>query len=184
MLRRVGELHSLLLGTKDLVLLTAHALGLRTPRGSPPRTHARASSQPASSSKSVQFDPSVPDTPQQIRNRRRHDAKNERQDAYDSESSVDDRRHHRSRGSRDRHEESRSPSPAHSDETIDLPERFDENGRRKPERSEDPIADKIEEFLSGKGSAGKLFKNLTDGLLGGGNADADKGSRRRRRRYS
>ena len=97
---------------------------------------------------------------------------------------MDNHRHHRSRRSYDRHEESRSPSPAHSDETIDLPERFDESGRKKPERGEDPIAEKIEEFLSGKGSAGKLFKNLTDGLLGGGNADVDKSSRRRRRRHS
>lgn len=162
-----------------------YAVGLRTPRNSQPRTHGRASSQPAPSSKSVQFDSSVPDTPQQIRNRRRHSARNETEDSYDSESSMDNPRHHRSRRSQDRHhEEPRSPSPAHSDETIDLPERFDESGRKKPERGEDPIADKIEEFLSGKGSAGKLFKNLTDGLLAGGNADTDKSSRRRRRRHS
>lgn len=97
---------------------------------------------------------------------------------------MDNHRHHRSRRSHDRREEPRSPSPAHSDATIDLPERFDERGRKKPERGEDPIADKIEEFLSGKGSTGKLFKSLTDGLLGGGSADVDKSSRRRRRRHS
>ena len=49
-----------------------------------------------------------------------------------------------------------------------MPERFDKHGRRKPDKGEDPIADKIEEFLSGKGSAGKLFKNITENFLGGG----------------
>jgi hypothetical protein len=55
-------------------------------------------------------------------------------------------------------------------------------GRRKPERGEDPIADKIQDFLEGKGAAGKLFKNLTDGLLGGGGGGGEKDERRSTRR--
>lgn len=55
-----------------------------------------------------------------------------------------------------------------------MPARFDKNGKPKPQRGEDPIAEKIEDFLSGKGSAGKLFKNLTDGLLGGGGGEEKK----------
>ena len=152
-------------------------LGLRTPRNPSPNARTRASSQPALSRKSVQFDDSVPDLSQRSRNRRRRSSRNDT-DSYDSESSLDDRRNRRS----GRHRvDSRSPSPASSEETIDLPDRFDQNGRRKAEKGDDPIAEKIQEILSGKGSAGKIFKNITDGLLGG---DGDKGSRRRRRRYS
>ena len=158
-------------------------LGIRAPRNPSPKAHPRARSQPAPSNKSVQFDDSIPGTPQHIRNRRRR-ARQIHSDLYESESSVDDRRERRERRSRDHPEESRSPSPATSDGTIDLPPRFDRNGRKKAEKGDDPVADKIEEFLSGKGSAGKIFKSLTDGLLGGGNGDMDKGSRRRRRRYS
>ena len=162
--------------------LIMDVVGLNAPHGpSPLRTPPRASSQPAPSVKSVQFDDSVPDTPEPIRHRRRRSTRNDDYESYDSESSIDDRRHRRSKrssGHRDRRDDSRSPSPAHSDETIDLPTRFDPSGRKIPERGEDPISDKIEDFLSGKGSAGKLFKSLTDGLLGG---DGEKESRRRRR---
>ena len=57
-------------------------------------------------------------------------------------------------------------SPA-SEETVDLPERFDKYGRKKPEAREDFLADKLEEFLNGEGAARKLFGNFADGLLGG-----------------
>ena len=57
-------------------------------------------------------------------------------------------------------------SPA-SDETIDLPERFDKQGRKKAEPGEDFLADKLEEFLKTKGPARRLFGNFADGLLGG-----------------
>ena len=169
----------------EMKILIIYVIGLTTPRGpSPLRTPPRASSQPAPSAKSVQFDDSVPATPEQIRNRRRRSSRNEDHGSYDSESSMDDRRHRRSKrssGHRGRQDDSRTPSPAHSDETIDLPARFDPSGRKKPERGEDLISDKIEDFLSGKGSAGKLFKSLTDGILGGGNGDVEKDSQRRRR---
>lgn len=57
-------------------------------------------------------------------------------------------------------------SPAPSDETIDLPERFDKYGRKKPEADEDPSADRLDNILAGKGTTGKLFGNFVDGLFG------------------
>ncbi len=90
-----------------------------------------------------------------------------------------DRRHHRRRRSHEptssRGEpssSSRGPelervtSPADSDATVELPARFDEKGRKKPEPGQDPLADKIEEILAGRGAAGKMFGNFLDGLLG------------------
>lgn len=59
----------------------------------------------------------------------------------------------------------RVSSPNDSDATIELPPRFDEKGRRKTE-GEDPLADKLEEILAGKGAAGKMFGNFLDGLFG------------------
>lgn len=60
-------------------------------------------------------------------------------------------------------------SPAPSDETIELPERFDERGRKMPEKGDDPIADLLNRFLSGKG-------------LLGGNDKRDEGSSGKDRR--
>ncbi len=57
-------------------------------------------------------------------------------------------------------------SPADSDATVELPPRFDENGRRKTEGDLDPLASKVEEILAGKGAAGKVFGNFLDGLFG------------------
>lgn len=75
-------------------------------------------------------------------------------------------------------------SPA-SDATVELPERFDKYGRRKTEPGEDFLADKLEEFLNGKGAARKLFGNFADGLLGGtrggsGSGEASGSSGRRK----
>jgi hypothetical protein len=53
-----------------------------------------------------------------------------------------------------------------SDATVDLPARFDEKGQKKTERGEDPLADKFEDIISGKGAAGKVFGNFMDGLFG------------------
>jgi hypothetical protein len=58
-------------------------------------------------------------------------------------------------------------SPTDSDETIFLPDRFDKYGRKKPEKGEDLLADKLEELLSGKGSAGQLLKGLFGESSGG-----------------
>ena len=86
------------------------------------------------------------------------------------------RRHHRRRRSADassnprqdvrpsrESREDRTTSPADSDATVELPARFDEKGRK---RSEDPFADKIDDIMKGKGTAGKLFGNFVDGIFG------------------
>ncbi|KAK4992922.1 hypothetical protein LTR50_000828 [Elasticomyces elasticus] len=86
---------------------------------------------------------------------------------------------------------SRDPSPA-SDSTVDLPPRFDELGRRVPEPNPDPLADRIEDVLSGRGGVGGIFGRVVGDLLGGGggggggggrgSGGSEGGGRRRRRR--
>jgi len=118
-------------------------------------------------------EPTSPDQPRRSR-RDRHGYDSDTDSSYDSRRSSRRDPNHRHRSSR---QDSRTPSPAPSDETIDLPERFDEQGRPKPARGEDPLADTIGEFLGGKGPVGKMLLSLTDGLVGGGSRD----DRRRRR---
>ena len=81
------------------------------------------------------------------------------------------RRHHRRARSRD--DVSRTPSPTPSDPTIDLPDRFDQYGRKKPEKGDDPLADKIEELFSGKGRGGKWLSKLMGEDDDGDNAGPD-----------
>lgn len=75
-----------------------------------------------------------------------------------------------------------------SDSTVDLPPRFDEQGRKMPERGEDPFMDKINDIFAGRGTAGGLFRRLTGEFLGGGGGGSsgrdgeDAGDRRRSRR--
>ena len=69
--------------------------------------------------------------------------------------------HHQNRGHRPG-----SPDSDASDSTVDLPARFDQHGRRVPGRGEDPLADKIEDILSGRGKAGGLFKQIAASLIG------------------
>lgn len=76
-------------------------------------------------------------------------------------------------------------SPADSDATVEMPERFDEEGKRKSERGDDAIVDVLEDIFSGKGPGGKYFKKI---FGGGGSGDGDGGEggsgggRRRRSR--
>jgi len=65
-----------------------------------------------------------------------------------------------------------------------LPPRFDRDGNRKPESTGNELADRIQDLLAGRGSAGKLFKGLAGGLLEGGGDGDRRGSSRRRRRDS
>ena len=58
-----------------------------------------------------------------------------------------------------------------SGETIDLPPRFDELGRRK---GDDPLTDRLEDILNGKGTAGKLFSRLTGDLFAGSSSSRKK----------
>lgn len=74
----------------------------------------------------------------------------------------------------------RSSSPANSDSTIDLPQRFDEKGRKIPEEGEDPLVDMAQNLLGEGGGFSKFLK----GFLGGEDdplGDGDKKGRRRRR---
>ncbi|KAF2151171.1 hypothetical protein K461DRAFT_279960 [Myriangium duriaei CBS 260.36] len=65
-----------------------------------------------------------------------------------------------------------------SESTVDLPPRFDNEGRKMPERGDDPLTDKLNDILAGRGTAGSIFRRLTGDLLGGGE---DRGERRSRR---
>lgn len=167
----------------------------------------RATSQPPPATKSVKFAgvspaSSGPSSPRQIKQRREraNSARDSHHEGgYDSEdsprktghsrpehnhtpSSDDDgprrHRHHR----RSAGEIPRDSSPAESDSTVDLPERFDSRGKRIAEPGEDPLAEKIQELFSGNG-VGKMLQSF--GLGGGGSEEEDGGrdrDRRRRRR--
>ena len=151
---------------------TIDTIGLRgrdeTPR---PRTHRRSKSvQFASDDEDSRDEQHSPDNRRHRRRRRRRD-----HDSPETLSDSDTRETHRHSRTKDRGPpQPREPSPAHSDSTVDLPPRFDKDGRPKPQKGEDPIADKIEEFLSGKGSASKFLKNITDNFLGGGSSSRDR----------
>lgn len=84
----------------------------------------------------------------------------------DSDGDNDERgrRHGRRRSDKHRRRDGSADSAA-SDETIDLPPRFDEYGRRK---GEDPMADKLEDFLHGRGTAGRMFERITGDLFSSG----------------
>ena len=73
-----------------------------------------------------------------------------------------------------------SPSAA-SDTTVDLPPRFDKHGRRIPERGEDPLADRLNDFLGERGPGGKWINKIV-GVFGGDESDGERGGGRRRRR--
>ena len=94
----------------------------------------------------------------------------------EDENHPQERRHRRHRQSSS---DSRTPSPAESDSTVDLPERFDQRGRRLPENDEDPLTKGIQDLLSGKGSLSKALQSFG---IGGSSDDNSDGGRRRRRR--
>jgi len=80
---------------------------------------------------------------------------------------IDDNRNKYSDQSSRRHRSASPASSRHSNETIVLPDRFDRHGRKKPERGDDPLVDKIQDLLSGRGTMGKLLQRFTEDLLGG-----------------
>ena len=169
------------------------AVGVNTPRAqspSRPGLQRRASSQPPPTTKTVQFaldtpPSSGPSSPKQIRKRRQHgsSSKYSQHDGYDSEDGPSSHKD-KSRSGRHRHghsssdDQPRSSSPAGSDSTVELPERFDERGRPIPQQDDDPMAH-IEELLGGGGSFGRLLQNFG---LGGGSDDGGRDRDRRRRR--
>ena len=136
-----------------------------------------------------------PPTPAQIRDRREQNRVNtpapsssrrNRGDDESDESTSHPRRHRRGRD-KNKHDSKRDQSPGDSDSTEDLPDRFDRHGRKIPERGEDPLADKFEDLLGGKGSVGKLLKNFGLGKRGSddegtGVESSRRGDKPRRRR--
>lgn len=136
--------------------------------------------------------------PEKAARRRRHRRRPGRQsttDGYDRNSDNDrphdndgypsnrSSRHASSRSHRHHHHRPAGDglsSPTGSDVTVDLPERFDKDGRKKPERGEDPVADALEDLLSGKGPGGKYFKKIFGGS-GDDDEGGDSGGRKRRR---
>jgi hypothetical protein len=68
-------------------------------------------------------------------------------DLGDDDEHRDKRRERgRHRSHNDSHDRDDSPDSINSDETIELPPRFDQYGRR---REEDPLAEKLESVLAG-----------------------------------
>lgn len=131
--------------------------------------------------KTVQFDlpPSADTTPDAVNPRKRPGTSDI---GYDDEDEDDDRAREirYRRGSDDagaKRTRARSPGSDSSGETIELPSRFYADGRRRPERGEDPLAQALEGLFSGHGSAGKVLKRLTEDLFMG--LDTQSGSRRR-----
>jgi len=162
-----------------------------------PKSTAPPSTTPSRSNSRVQFDL---DSNVEFPHDQRRAGSRDRRSYSDSEETVtshqrsDNRKSHRRRR-RDRDPASqlfndkydRTPSGYESDVTTDLPPRFDRDGNRKPESTGNELADRIQDLLAGRGTAGKLFKGLAGGLLegaaGGGDRDRDsrRGSRRGRR---
>jgi len=105
---------------------------------------------------------------------------------YYSRRRQDQRRHddyddynHNGRPSSTRPHKKSSAVENDSDDTEDLPARFDNEGRRVPER-DDAVMEKIQDMLAGKGSAGNFLRRLTGDFLGGGQSEDENGRRRRK----
>lgn len=107
--------------------------------------------------------------------RRRHRREKRERREGESEGATGERRGEGREDERssNRHSRSKSPASDASGGTVELPPRFNEQGRKIPERGDDRIADNLEDFLNGKGTAGRLFQRFKGDLLGGGS-----GSRR------
>lgn len=109
--------------------------------------------------------------------RRRNQESSARSHEAEDAINGNEKRRHRRRRSRDPSSSQREPSsldrprervasPADSEATVDIPARFDDKGRKKAAQGDDPLADKFDELLSGKGAAGKVLGNFFDGLFG------------------
>ena len=119
-------------------------------------------------------------TPDDQRRRSQRDRGDENAGSLDRTSAVSDdgqkKRHHRRRRSHDPSsavassskvpDRNQTTSPAESDATVDLPARFDSKGNKKAESGEDPLADRIDGIIKGKGATGKIFGNFMDGIFG------------------
>lgn len=67
-----------------------------------------------------------------------------------------------------------------SEDTVELPRRFDEHGNRKPDSMGDELAERLQDLLSGRASAGSFFKSIAGSLSQEGYREERRPSRRRR----
>lgn len=127
--------------------LLAHDVNLHTNQNSDRISSPEAPSPAPSTEKTVKFDLNPQEEPS-----RGSSPKGEKEEEHDHghrrhRRRKDDERSNSTRESgRDskRHRRDESPGSDVSEATIDLPPRFDEQGRRRPE---DPLADKLESVL-------------------------------------
>lgn len=118
---------------------------------------------------------------------RRRAGSRDRRSYSDSEETVTSRRSRR-RGRRDRDPASklfndkydRSPRDSDSEDTVELPRRFDEHGNRKPESKGDELAERLQDLLAGRASAGSFFKGIAGSLMEEGDREERRSSQRRR----
>lgn len=120
------------------------------------------------------------DDSQRPRNKRRHTRRHSesgqgrRRDRHDlDDESRDDERAQSASPIRGRRDEDEAGSQD-SGETVELPPRFHQDGRRKPERGDDPLSDKLNDIFAGKGTLGKVFHKFAGKLSG----SSGKGRRR------
>jgi len=79
------------------------------------------------------------------------------------------KRKHRRSSDNSQHKYQRADSPSiESDETIVLPDRFDEQGRHKPDVEADPLAEVFENIIEGRSPAGKVVGKTLETLFSGG----------------
>ncbi len=150
--------------------------GLNTPRApSPPESPAAA--QPA---KTVQFDLNpgrngreqrdIPSSSRRDRDRDRDRDRTRDNGRVDYFTNTSAGAYGDGDGGRRQGRRGEPGSPVGSDdsgETVELPPRFDEYGRPKADRGEDLFADRLEDLLAGRGTAGRFLNRLTGDLLGG-----------------
>ena len=119
----------------------------------------------------------------------------DRRSYSDSEETVtSSRRHDRERRSRRRGRRPKDPASqlfndkydrpprdgSDSEDTVELPRRFDEHGNRKPDSMGDELAERLQDLLSGRASAGSFFKSIAGTLTQEEDREGRRPSRRRR----
>jgi uncharacterized protein YoaH (UPF0181 family) len=122
-----------------------------------------------------------------------HHSRSDSEDTITSLHQKDDDHHRpRRRGRARRHRDpasqlfndpyDRPPHDSDSDSgTVELPRRFDEHGNRKHESfGGDDLAERLQELLSGRVSAGNFFRGIAGSLRDEGSGDGRSRSRRRR----
>ena len=175
---------SIIISILRMHLLTFVSLtdGLISPR-SVPSDRTRSNSR-------VRFDL---DSNVEFPHEQRRPGSDDRRSYSDSEETVTSSRRH-DRKSRRRGRRPRDPASqlfndkydrpprdgSDSEDTIELPRRFDEHGNRKSDSMGDELAERLQDLLSGRASAGSFFKSIASSLSQEGEREERRPSRRRR----